>query len=31
MRTGGRYVGLAADLPVEEAIFGPMMRAGSLQ
>ncbi len=31
MRTGGRYVALAADLSVEEAIFGPMMRVGGLQ
>jgi uncharacterized protein (DUF58 family) len=31
MRTGGRYVGLSADINVEEAIFGEMMRVGGLQ
>lgn len=31
LRTGGRYVGLPANLAVEDAIFGPMMRAGSMQ
>lgn len=30
-RTGGRYVGLPTDTPLEEAIFGPLSRAGSLQ
>ena len=28
--TGGRYVGLPANITVEEAIFGPMMRVGGL-
>jgi uncharacterized protein (DUF58 family) len=31
MRTGGRYVGLSANIAVEEAIFGPVMRVGGLQ
>jgi hypothetical protein len=31
LRTGGRYVGLSADIAVEEAIFGPMMRVGGLE
>lgn len=31
LRTGGRYVSLRSDSNVEEAIFGPMMRAGGLQ
>lgn len=26
LRNGGRYVGLATSLPVEEAVFGPLMR-----
>jgi uncharacterized protein (DUF58 family) len=28
---GGRYVGLAVSLPVEEAIFGPIARAGGVE
>jgi uncharacterized protein (DUF58 family) len=31
LRTGGRYVGLPADLAVQDAIFGPMMHAGSIE
>jgi uncharacterized protein (DUF58 family) len=31
MRTGGRYVGLPVSTSVEDAIFGPMMRAGGVQ
>jgi uncharacterized protein (DUF58 family) len=31
MRTGGRFVGLPANTPVEDAIFGPVMHAGGLQ
>jgi uncharacterized protein (DUF58 family) len=31
LRTGGRFVGLPANTPVEDAIFGPVMRAGGLQ
>ncbi|HYP05384.1 MAG TPA: DUF58 domain-containing protein [Bryobacteraceae bacterium] len=31
LRTGGRYVGLPVNTSVEDAIFGPMMRAGSMQ
>ena len=31
MRTGGRFVGLPANTPVEDAIFGSVMRAGGLQ
>jgi len=31
LRSGGRYIGLPANIPVEEAIFGPMMLAGGLQ
>ncbi|HUS08331.1 MAG TPA: DUF58 domain-containing protein [Bryobacteraceae bacterium] len=30
-RGGGRYVGLRSDTSLEEAIFGPLMRAGGLQ
>jgi hypothetical protein len=31
MRTGGRYVGLPVSTSVEDAIFGPMVRAGGVQ
>jgi uncharacterized protein (DUF58 family) len=31
MRTGGRYVAIPANINVEDAIFGPMMRVGGLQ
>jgi uncharacterized protein (DUF58 family) len=27
-RRGGRYVGLASDTPIEEAVFGPLARTG---
>lgn len=30
LRNGGRYVGLSASMPVEEAIFGPLARAGGV-
>ncbi len=30
LRNNGRYVGLTTDVPVEEAIFGPMTRGGAL-
>jgi uncharacterized protein (DUF58 family) len=30
MRNRGRYVGLPTDVPVDEAIFGPMTRGGAL-
>jgi uncharacterized protein (DUF58 family) len=31
LRNGGRYVGLPTNVPVEEAIFGPMIRSEALQ
>jgi uncharacterized protein (DUF58 family) len=31
LRNSGRYVGLPTDVPVEEAIFGPMVRSEALQ
>lgn len=31
LRNGGRYVGLPIDVPVEEAIFGPLVRSEVLQ
>ncbi|MDP9114984.1 MAG: DUF58 domain-containing protein [Acidobacteriota bacterium] len=31
LRNGGRYVGLSTTVPIEEAIFGPMVRAGAVQ
>jgi len=31
LRNGGRYVGLSTSIPIEEAIFGPMVRAGAVQ
>jgi len=31
LRNGGRYVGLSTSIPIEEAIFGPMVRAGAIQ
>jgi uncharacterized protein (DUF58 family) len=31
LRNGGRYVGLPTSVPVEEAIFGPMVRSETLQ
>ncbi len=31
LRNGGRYVGLSTSIPVEDAIFGPLVRAGALE
>jgi len=31
LRNNGRYVGLSTSIPIEEAIFGPMVRAGAVQ
>lgn len=31
MRNNGRYVALPTDVPVDEAIFGPLVRAGALE
>ena len=31
LRSGGRHVGLATSTPVEDAIFGPLVRSGALQ
>jgi uncharacterized protein (DUF58 family) len=31
LRNNGRYVGLPIDVPVDEAIFGPLMRKGALE
>lgn len=31
MGSGGRYVGLSTDIPVDEAIFGPVARVGGVQ
>lgn len=31
LRNGGRYLGLSTSTPIEEAIFGPMVRAGAVQ
>lgn len=31
LRCGGRYVGLSTSIPVEEALFGPLVRSGALQ
>ena len=31
LRSGGRYVGLSTSIPVEEALFGPLVRSGALQ
>lgn len=31
LRNNGRYVGLPTDVPVDEAIFGPLIRAGALE
>jgi uncharacterized protein (DUF58 family) len=30
-RNNGRYVGLPTDVPVDEAIFGPLVRAGAVE
>jgi uncharacterized protein (DUF58 family) len=31
LRNGGRYVGLATSTPVEDALFGPLVKSGALQ
>jgi uncharacterized protein (DUF58 family) len=31
LRNHGRYVGVPTDVPVDEAIFGPLVRAGALE
>lgn len=31
LRNNGRYVGVPANVPVDEAIFGPLVRAGALE
>jgi len=31
LRNNGRYVGLPTDVPVDEAIFGPLVRAGAME
>lgn len=31
LRTGGRYVGLSTNTPIEEAVFGPMVRSGGIE
>ncbi len=31
LRNSGRYVGLSTDIPVDEAIFGPLVRAGAVE
>ena len=31
LRNGGRYVGLTTSVPVEDALFGPLVKAGALQ
>jgi len=31
LRNGGRYVGLPTSIPIEEAVFGPLVRMGVLQ
>ena len=31
LRNGGRYVGLATSIAVEDALFGPLVRSGALQ
>ncbi len=31
LRNNGRYVGVPTDVPVDEAIFGPLVRAGALE
>jgi uncharacterized protein (DUF58 family) len=30
LRNGGRYVGLATSMPIEEAVFGPLMRVSGV-
>ncbi len=31
LRNSGRYVGLTTSVPVEDALFGPLVKAGALQ
>jgi hypothetical protein len=31
LRNAGRYVGLSTGTPLEEAVFGPMIRAGGVE
>jgi hypothetical protein len=31
LRNGGRYVGLPVSVPIEDAIFGPLVNARSVQ
>jgi hypothetical protein len=31
LRNGGRYVGLATSVPIEDALFGPLIKSGALQ
>jgi len=31
LRNGGRYVGLTTSVPVEDALFGPLVKSGALQ
>jgi hypothetical protein len=31
LRNGGRYVGLSTAVAIEDAIFGPILRAGAVQ
>jgi len=31
LRNGGRYVGLSTSTPIEEAVFGPLVRSGALE
>ena len=31
LRNNGRYVGLPTDVPVDEAIFGPLVRSGAVE
>src|SRR5262249_25348450 len=31
LRNNGRYIGLPTDVPVEDAIFGSLMRSGAIQ
>jgi hypothetical protein len=31
LRNGGRYVGLRTSIPVEDALFGPLVKSGALQ
>lgn len=31
LRTGGKYVGFSTDTTIEEAVFGPIVRAGGIQ